>query len=194
MSFLLPVDEDLSLRLIEPRHAPEIYDAVDGSREHIGRWMNWVEKTRSVDDTRAFCERAVREFAEGKQWAVSVLERGRVVGGTGWTDWVVHDPDKTGLTGASADIGYWLTEEAQGRGIMTRCVRVLLDHAFGDHGIHRITIHAEPDNQRSWGVAERLGFTLEGTMRHICRWDGRWVSHRLYSMLADEWPEKRSPL
>ena len=89
--------------------------------------------------------------------------------------------------GASADIGYWLIEDAQGRGIMTRVAHALVDYAFNDHGLHRLTIRAEPDNRRSWGVAERLGFRHEGTFRHVCRWNDRWVDHKLYAMLADDW-------
>jgi ribosomal-protein-serine acetyltransferase len=187
MSLIIPVDDRLMLRLVEPEHAEAIFDAMRSSLEHIGRWMPWVAATRSADDTRAFCERALREFAERKQLAVAVLEDGRVVGGTGWTDWVTHDPAKMGVSGSSADIGYWLIASAVGRGIMTRCVHKLLDVAFTKYGMHRITIRAEPGNERSNALPRRLGFTHEGTLRHVCRWNGRWVDHELYSMLDEQW-------
>ena len=34
----------------------------------------------------------------------------------------------------STSIGYWLDEGHQGRGLMTRAVRTLVDHAFGVWG------------------------------------------------------------
>jgi len=191
MSLIIPVDERLTLRLVEPQHAEAIFDAMQTSRTHIGRWMPWVAVTHCVEDTRAFCERSLREFAERKQLALSVIEDGKVVGGTGWTDWVIHDPAKMGISGGWADIGYWLIESAVGRGIMTRCVHKLLDVAFTEYGMHRITIRAEPGNERSNALPRRLGFTHEGTLRRVCRWNGRWVDHELYSMLDDQWAEMR---
>lgn len=189
MSFILPVDQDLSLRLLEPHHVDEVFAIIDANREHIGQWMPWASVTRSVQDTREFAQRALEEFAERKQLALTVLERGRVVGGTGWTDWK-QTVQFENLAFASADIGYWLAAEAQGRGIMTRAVRALVHHAFCDRGLHRLTIRCEPANERSCAVPRRLGFRHEGTMRHIARWDGRWVDHELFSMLAEDWQEQ----
>lgn len=185
MSFLIRVDDELDLRLIEPEHAQAVFDVVDTNREHVGRWMSWVELTHSVEDTHKYAERALRDFAERKRLALSILERGRIVGGTGWTDW--KQGDDIGVTFGSVDIGYWLAADATGRGIMTRCVKRLLDLAFDTYGLHRVTIRCEPDNERSGAVPRRLGFINEGTMRHICKWNDRWVDHDLYAMLAEDW-------
>ena len=182
MGLLIPADEDVTLRLLEPQHAEEVFAVVDAHRDHLGRWLPWVETSRSPTDTAAFAEQSLRHFAERKALTLSVLERGAVVGGAGWTQW--RSGESVGVTRGSADIGYWLAEDAQGRGIMTRAVRRIVDLASHEYGLWRLTIQAEPANARSCAVAERLGFQLEGTMHRVCRWGDRWVDHRLYSLLA----------
>ena len=187
MSFTLKVDDELSLRLIEPHHAQELYAVVDANREHIGRWMAWLAPASSIEDTRAFAERSLIDFAQRNQLAVSLLVEGRAVGCSGWTDWrqvsLFHD----NLQVSHADIGYWIAEAYQGQGLVTRAVRALTTLAFETYGIRRLTIRAEPDNERSWSVAERLGYKLEGTMRGVGVHAGRSYDHRLYAMLAEEW-------
>ena len=190
MSFHIRVDDRVSLRLLEPHHAAEVFAVIDANRDHVGKWLPWVETTRSPEDVKAFAERALKDFVERKQAALSALEDGKVVGGAGWHDWQTGEANN--VWRGSFDIGYWLDERAQGRGIITRCVRAILDLAFGDYGLERVTIRAEPANARSRGVPRRLGFTLEGTHRHVCRWSGRWIDHEMYAMLADEWKAKRS--
>lgn len=180
--FILPVDEGIALRLVEPRHAEEMFALVDANREHVARWMPWPDHTKSPDDARAYAERSLREFAEHKAVGLSILVDGKIVGGTGWTDWK-DSTDALGVRHASADIGYWIAEGFSGKGIVTRCVEALTRHAFEAYDLHRLTIRAEPENERSWKVAERCGYEREGTMRGVCLFRDRWIDHHLYAKI-----------
>jgi ribosomal-protein-serine acetyltransferase len=83
-------------------------------------------------------------------------------------------------------MGYWLTPDAQGRGLMTAATRALVLHALGPMTLHRIEIRAAPDNRRSRAIPERLGFTHEGTVRQ-CEWlYDRFVDHAVYGLLATD--------
>lgn len=185
MSLIMPVDESLCMRLFEPQHAEEVFEVVDANRAHIRQYVPFPDVTNSVEDARDAAEKFVKAFAERKQLVLSVLEHGQVVGGAGWTQWQRSD-DADPESSHSADMGYWLIESAVGRGVMTRCVSKLIDVAFDEYKLHRLTIRAEPDNERSNAIPKRLGFTLEGTLRHVCKYDGRWINHNLWSLLAEE--------
>lgn len=187
MGFEIQVDDELTLRLVEPQHAEEIYQAAISSREHIARWLPWMTPSFSLETERAFAERCPKDFDERKQLTMSLLFDGRVVGGCGLTDWrqdMLYDDQ---LSFASADIGYWLVQSYTGRGLMTRTVRALTTYAIQEFDIRRLTIRAEVENTSSWKVAERLGYVYEGTLRDVSRYNGRPVNHKLYSMLAEEW-------
>ena len=65
----------------------------------------------------------------------------------------------------SAELGYWLAEPFWGRGIMTKAVRALTEHAFREFPLNRI--YAEPfaTNLASVRVLEKAGFLREGVLR-----------------------------
>ncbi len=59
-------------------------------------------------------------------------------------------------------LGYWLSREARGKGIMTAAVKALVDWARTNHGIQRLYITAHPENVASQRVAEKAGFLRTG--------------------------------
>ena len=52
--FLLPVDGEIELRLTVEAHAEALFRLTDSEREHLRRWLPWVDSTRTVADTRAY--------------------------------------------------------------------------------------------------------------------------------------------
>ena len=99
-----------------------------------------------------------------------------MIGAAGFAgiDWVAR----------ATSVGYWLSEEHQGRGLMTRAVKALVDHAFGELELHRVEIQAAADNLRSRAIPERLGFQEEGTLREAERVGGRYHDLVVYGLLA----------
>ena len=65
----------------------------------------------------------------------------------------------------TVSIGYWLGEGYQGKGIMTKACKAVIQYLFEECGLHRIEIRAAVDNQKSRRIAERLSFSLEGILR-----------------------------
>lgn len=180
--FLLPVADGIALRLVEPHHAEEMFALVEANREHISKWMSWPDITKGPEDARAYAQRSLREFSEHTAMGMSILADGKIVGGSGWSDWK-DKVDAQGVRFASADIGYWIAADYSGRGIVTRCVEALTRYAFEEYDLHRLTIRAEPENEKSWKVAERCGYEREGTMRGVLRFRDRWIDHHLYAKI-----------
>jgi RimJ/RimL family protein N-acetyltransferase len=82
------------------------------------------------------------------------------------------------------EIGYWLFVEARGRGVATRVVRMLIEHALAG-GIWRVEAHVRVGNTASERVLERLGFEREGVKRKYLRHAGDRVDATLFALLAD---------
>jgi RimJ/RimL family protein N-acetyltransferase len=83
------------------------------------------------------------------------------------------------------EIGYWLFEQARGRGLATQAVRAFAREAFAS-GIWRIEAHVRIGNDASERVLERAGFTREGVARRLLRHGGERVDATVFSLLADE--------
>ncbi|MDQ6660765.1 MAG: GNAT family N-acetyltransferase, partial [Chloroflexota bacterium] len=85
------------------------------------------------------------------------------------------------------EIGYWLDASSQGKGIMTRACRGLINYVFDELRMNKVEIHAAPENKRSRAIPERLGFTQEGIDRQAGWLYDHYIDLVLYGMLASEW-------
>ncbi len=176
----LILDSDLYLELATPLIAQLLFDTVDRNREFLGRWLNWVPKTLSSQDSKVFLEKNVMRFDEDKSGAFAIYYKGQFAG--------LVDLHKIDTSNNKSSIGYWLDQDCYGKGIMTKSVQVLLKYAFEELNINRIEIQAAVENTKSQAVAERLGFKFEGIAR-AGNWMGGEVYYdmKIYSLLKSEW-------
>ena len=89
---------------------------------------------------------------------------------------------------AQGDLGYMVDPAYGGKGYATDIAAALLDLAFRDLRLHRVTAGCFADNVASWKVMEKLGMRRE---EHSVKdaWHGElgWVDGYTYAILADEW-------
>ena len=87
----------------------------------------------------------------------------------------------------------------RGRGLGTEATRLLLGHAFGALGLHRVGLEVYAFNPRARRAYEKVGFVTEGVRRDALRFDGEWVDAIVMSVLDHEWavhrgrPERQLP-
>ena len=166
------------LHMLELRDAGELFALVEANREHILPWLPWVSSTHSPDDVKNFIRSALKQFSDGNGFHAGISVEGRLAGCIGLhpVDW----PNR------NVAIGYWLAREWEGHGLITAAARELTRYCFDELGLERVEIRAAVENGRSRAVAERLGFTFEGTLRRMQLVNGRWLDQVVYSMLREE--------
>jgi ribosomal-protein-alanine N-acetyltransferase len=86
----------------------------------------------------------------------------------------------------NAYLGYAIGEPHAGIGYMTEGIELVLRHAFGALGLHRIEANIQPGNERSIALAKRAGFRLEGFSPRYLKIDGQWRDHERWAILAEE--------
>ena len=86
----------------------------------------------------------------------------------------------------SAYAGYWLDAALAGRGIMPTALALLVDHAFGPVGLHRVEVNIRPENKASRRVAEKLGFREEAYHERYMFIDGAWRDHIGYALTSED--------
>lgn len=172
------VEESLVLRLLEPRHAGALFGLMDRNRDSLGEWFPWVEGTKTVADSEAFIRFQLQSFAQGEGAQFGIWLGGVYVGTTGF-GYISQEF-------RCAEVGYWLGADYRGRGVVTKVCRYLCGYLFGELGLNRIEIRCAETNLKSRAVPERLGFTLEGTLREMGYTRDGWVDQRVYSLLKRE--------
>ena len=176
------VDGEIVLRPVAASDVEHLYRLIEADRPYLEEWLPWVENIRTLDDEREWAERMARVEDGDREQPYAIVHDGVVVGGIG----IAFEPMER-----SGEIGYWLAEAMQGRGIATRACEALVDHAFRSRGLHRVVIRTALENRRSSAVPERLGFVLEGTQRESLYASGTHHDAAVYSMLAPEWTARK---
>lgn len=171
-------DRDLVLRTLASADAPVLFRLIDADRERLGRWLPWVEETRTEVDTARFIADAADERRRRRSLVLGIVIDGTLGGTLGlhYVDWFDR----------SAEIGYWIASCREGRGYVTRAARRMIEVAFGTVGLHRLVIRCAIDNARSRRVAERLGFRREGLLREAQWVGGRFLDQHLFALLRGE--------
>lgn len=172
---MIQINENTILKLISLDVVSDIFTTIDCEREYLREWLPFVDATINEDDTKHF--------------VASVLESDGIV-------YTIHQNDElVGLIGFNnldtlnkkTEIGYWLREKYQGRGIITQSVLKLLDKAFNELGLNSVRINAAVDNLKSRRIPERLGFIQEGIVRDgELLVDNKFTDIVVYSILKKE--------
>ena len=91
----------------------------------------------------------------------------------------------------SAYLGYYAFEPFAGQGYMREGLGLVLRHAFGPLGLHRLEANIQPDNARSLALVEHAGFRREGFSPRYLKINGRWRDHERWAILAEDVRRRR---
>lgn len=173
--------DDIELKHFTDSDAEVLFQLVDKNRKHIGRWLSWVPTMTSVDAIAKKTREWSKEQTKGTDETFGVWYEEALVGAISLNH--INKLDK------NAEIGYWLDENHQGKGIVTNSCKLLLAYGFKDLRLHIIEISCSRGNDKSRAITKRLGFTKEGTARESGLLNGEFVDSHWYSLLADEWKQ-----
>lgn len=87
----------------------------------------------------------------------------------------------------------WLGTDFRGSGINTHIKYLMLNHAFSEMDMEKVSFRIDERNTRSRRAVEKLGATLEGVLRqNMIVKDGFRRSTACYGILRSEWPSLQS--
>jgi ribosomal-protein-serine acetyltransferase len=174
--------ETSRLRLfpVDVNDGQDLWYAVQGSRAELKRWLPWVEYHTDPPSSARFAEACASDWDQGRavRFVLRDRERHTLLGIVGLEQCVhLH---------RSCELGYWLRNEATGRGLMTEAARACVDFAFRRMAAHRVRVAAGTANHASLAVIRRLGFHFEGIAREAEWCDGRWIDHAVFGRLSTD--------
>ncbi|PIE46515.1 MAG: RimJ/RimL family protein N-acetyltransferase [Gammaproteobacteria bacterium] len=172
--FTLIVNNDLKLALVEPSFAKSYYTIVCEQRDYLQQWLPWVQHANDVDFFLVFIKKSLHDYADGKSLTCAIIYQDNIVGNISFNR-ILPALKKV-------EIGYWLQQDYQGKGIVSQCVITLIRYAFGKLDMQVVQISAAVDNLPSRRVCECLGFTLQGIIPHAENLNGRIVDHAVYTL------------
>jgi len=88
-----------------------------------------------------------------------------------------------------AFLGFHAMADQAGQGLMTDAVRLAVNHAFRQLGLHRLEANIQPANARSIALVRRLKFRLEGFSPRYLHIAGGWRDHERWAVTREDWDE-----
>ena len=174
----------LLLRSYQPGDGSMYFEVAQKNRQHLQRFE--AQNSLMTIDSPERAEIVVREMHAAWQsreyFMLGAFERSRgefaaqvYVGPVDW-----ETPE--------FEIGYIADAAHEGQGYVSEAVKAALALIFTYFEAHRVRIRCDDANVRSWRVAERCGFTLEGKLRENRRNpDGSFSTERVYGLLRSDY-------
>jgi RimJ/RimL family protein N-acetyltransferase len=172
----------LILRKAVPDHLDLFWPYV--SNPEISENMSWHAHT-DRSQTLDFLKRVADEFDAGCTYNWSMFTKPNEVF-CGCFGLIAVMRTHRALKYDSAELAYWLGPEFRGNGYVTEAGAAIIDLAFDQDGMHRLTVAHLPWNKGSEGVAIRLGFKRIGVFRQAYEKDGRRCDSVQYDMLCTD--------
>jgi ribosomal-protein-serine acetyltransferase len=161
----LTVRPGLDLELASPAVAAEYYALVERNLERLARWEPWAGAPQSLTGVRLYLAWQAQAYTSGSQLVGSCSARIDATDGT-------------------AEIGYWIDGEQEGRGVASAGVAALVGMLLDRGDIGRVQARAAAGNARSRALLERLGFSFEGVLRSSQRIAGGRQDMAMYAVLS----------
>lgn len=172
------IDEHLKIELINENHSKPIFDMVDQNRPHLREWLPFVDRMQTIEFSENYVKGTIQRNKEGIEYAFVIIENEIVIGRIG-----VYKIDIQNKIG---EIGYWLIENKQGKGIIIKSCKTIIDFCFNELKINRIEIKCGIKNSKSKAIPEKLNFTNEGIIREGELIHNNFIDINLYSLLKSD--------
>ncbi|MBU6247239.1 MAG: GNAT family N-acetyltransferase [Xanthomonadaceae bacterium] len=174
------VDGSLLLRPWRSDDAGALEAAVVESIDSLGRWLPWCRAGYDLAAARDWVRRCEQGWADGEHFAFGIFDptRQRLLGSVGLNQ---RNP-----LHRSANLGYWVRQSEQRRGVATKAVRLAARFGFRHLGLQRIEVVALPDNQASRRTAERAGARFEAIARHRILDHGQPKDAAVYALVPGD--------
>ena len=170
----------VGIRVVTEDDASTLAELVTGNRTFLAPWDPVRDDAYfTVDGQRDLLARSLRRLRSGIDWPGVITVDGAPVGRVNLNNVI---------RGAfcSADLGYWVDQAHNGRGVATAAVGAVVQLAFTELGLHRVQAGTLLHNRGSQKVLERNGFTPIGVAPRYLNIAGRWQDHLLFQRLADD--------
>ncbi len=118
----IEVSQDIQLAPPNVKYAEELHAIIISENKRLCEWLPWAYNYGSIEKSIAFTEQTKTNFEEKKGFGFTVIYNGKPVGimGTHFIDYA----------NKRSTLGYWLSEQAEGKGVMTVCVKSLINFCF----------------------------------------------------------------
>ena len=176
------IADDLLLRPLDTSDSAALAVAYRRNREHLAEWEPLRgESFFTTEGQAADVDAQLQSAGSGASVPLVLVDAsaGTIVGRATLSG-LVRGPFQ------SANLGYWIDGELNGRGLATAVVGAVVAASRGELGLHRLQAATLRHNAASQRVLERNGFERIGSAPRYLKIAGRWQDHDLFQRILHD--------
>ncbi len=175
----ISINDHLELKEIQLSDALDIFQSINKERASLRTWLPFVDFTKELKDSQSFVSSVINVSEEEREFLFVIHHNDLFAGLIGFKG--------TDKLNKKTEIGYWLSENYQKKGIITESVKALLHFAFYELSINRVQIKCAVGNIPSKNIPRRLGFKFEGIERDgELLVDNQFTDIEVYSLIKKD--------
>lgn len=169
--------ERLTLRRFTHNDAQAMFDNW-ANDERVTRYLTWGPHG-TVDVTKYIINDWCSSYEKENFYSWAIEFEGKLIGSIACVD--------TDENSEHGEIGYCIGHDFWGKGIMTEAVNAVTDYLINKIGYNRLEIGHATKNPASGKVAQKCGYTYEGTKREYFKaLYGEYLDIAFYSILKSD--------
>ncbi|MBR9681076.1 MAG: GNAT family N-acetyltransferase [Candidatus Altiarchaeota archaeon] len=169
----------LQIRPLEFSDADDIYK--HARFREVSKWTTNIPYPYPKDGAKAFIKESKKKLKDCTDYYFSIVlrEKNEVIGIISLSYFDQNDQHAT--------LGYWLSKDYWGKGIMTEATKLMLEFAFMGLKLHKVKSNVFAPNTASMNVLKKSGFKKEGVARDETYKYREWLDVHYFGLLKNEW-------
>ncbi|MDI2036634.1 [Ribosomal protein S5]-alanine N-acetyltransferase [Paenarthrobacter nitroguajacolicus] len=168
------------MRLLRPSDAAALAAAYVRNRDYLSAWEPMRPEEYFTEEWQAAdIAKRLAALQAGDQYPLALIAGDAIVGRFNVAG-VVRGPFQ------SAGLGYWVDKNYAGSGLASAAVRMIVEKARTELGLHRLEAGTLLHNIGSQRVLLKAGFQKFGTAPNYLQIAGTWQDHNLYQVILHD--------
>lgn len=174
---LITVDTKIQLAGIDQKFSVDIFKLIQNNIEFLSYFLDWPKYVKSTDDITTFINEKVIEHHLGNSKTYTISYNEKIVG--------IISLNSIDKKNKSADIGYWISSDMTGKGIVSTSLQKLIENFSKSGDIQRFVIKCAEKNEKSNQLAIRNGFSLEGILHQAEIINNKKLNQNIYAKIIN---------
>jgi ribosomal-protein-alanine N-acetyltransferase len=175
------VNGNVKLRVAKMRDSKQLEKLILGNRPWLRPWEATNPEAPNSFDVKGQLRGLLRQLDDQSGMPFVIEVQGEVQGQLNVANVMYGSV-------SSAVLGYWVSPEVAGKGVMPVSVALVTDYLMDQVGLHRVEINVRPENVASLRVIQKLGFRYEGLKQRYIHINGDWRDHYVFALTKEELP------
>lgn len=147
----LKVNKDIELKQLELNDLETLFNLSKINQKFLLPWFEWASNL-SLENSKIFIEDSIKKNSEDIGCDLGIFYKNKLVGVIALINYN-NETDEI-------EIAYWLSNDYNGKGIITNSCKRLEDYCFNELNFDKIYIIAFAENVPSRTIPEKLGFKI----------------------------------